>query len=367
MLTRRSVLAASLAAPALLATESRAQDARPVLRVAVQALPPTLEPIESISNIGLRITDNVFLGNRVAVRARQTARLAVSGNRWMDVDSLAVLRDTAGADVRDNIATQGDTLGPPPPSRYPSSPLTRRDRSAMIVDEWGPYDWRSPKLWPVAGDSTRAVPLRLAVLGPPGSWREVTRRGVATLSASAGRVGDTLIVTPAPDSVGNWDVTLEYRGAATVSPRGTRRGAGQPYRFSYGRFEPSITWNVRFLTASDTFAVALPRLDFMWYRPPASLARVPQEHWSLEATGNLDLPPGNYTLRTISDDAVRVWVDGALVIDDWDPHESKVDAVPLTAGRHALRVEYRQVDGWVEVRVEILRGEGRSTGSPGPH
>src|SRR3989454_12768020 len=83
-----------------------------------------------------RITENVFLGNRVAVRARQTARLAISGNRWMNVDSLTVLRDTAGAlaDVRDNIATQGDTLGPPPPSGYPSSPLTRRDRSAMIVD-----------------------------------------------------------------------------------------------------------------------------------------------------------------------------------------------------------------------------------------
>ena len=315
------------------------------------------------------ITENIFLGNRAAVRARQTSRLVVSGNRWMDVDSLAVLRDTAGVgtDVRDNIATREDTSGPRPPSGYPSSPLTRRDRTAMIVDEWGPYDWRSPKLWPVAGDSTRAVPLRLAVLGPPGSWRVVTRRGVAALSATGGRVGDTIIVTPAPDSVGDWGVTLEYRGAATVSPRGTRRAAGQPYRFSYGRFEPPIVWSIRFSTASDTFAVALPRLDFMWYRPPAHLARVPQEHWSLEATGSVDLPPGAYTLRAISDDAVRMWVDGKPVIDDWDPHESTVDAAPLAAGRHALRVEYRQVDGWVELRVEILRGESRSTGSPGPH
>ena len=107
----------------------------------------------------------------------------------------------------------------------------------------------------------------------------------------------------------------------------------------------------------------------MWYRPPASLARVPQEHWALEATGNVDLSPGTYTLRAISDDAVRVWADGMLVIDDWEPHESKVDAAPLAAGRHALRVEYRQVDGWVELRVEILRGAvgERSPGSPGPH
>ncbi len=61
MLTRRRILAASLAVPAILGGVGRAlADARPELRVAVQALPPTLEPIESISNVGLRITDNVF-------------------------------------------------------------------------------------------------------------------------------------------------------------------------------------------------------------------------------------------------------------------------------------------------------------------
>ncbi|MFI5011462.1 MAG: ABC transporter substrate-binding protein [Hyphomicrobiales bacterium] len=61
MPTRRSVIAASLAVPAILSGSSRVRSqTRPVLRVAVQALPPTLEPIESISNVGLRITDNIF-------------------------------------------------------------------------------------------------------------------------------------------------------------------------------------------------------------------------------------------------------------------------------------------------------------------
>jgi len=44
----------------------------------------------------------------------------------------------------------------PPPFlatlRRPSPPFAGRDRSAIIVDEWGPYTWESPKLWPV--DST---------------------------------------------------------------------------------------------------------------------------------------------------------------------------------------------------------------------
>ena len=327
------------------------------------------------------VDSNVFVGNRVAVRARNTSGLVVTGNRLIGVDTILVLRDTAGFRESGNRPSGDSSLSlmvrrGTSHSLRPSSPLTRRDRSAMIVDEWGPYDWQSPKLWPV--DSSRAVPLRLAVLGPPGTWRVVTRRGVAALSRTSGSVGDTISVTPAPDSVGDWDVTLEYRGGATMSPRGVKRGAGAAYRFSYGRFEPAITWTTKFFSWTDTTKFfetpiaadsgAMPRgsrLDYMWYRP--TVAGLPLAHWSLDATGTVTLAPGTYTLRTISDDAVRVWVDGLLVIDHWTPHESMVDAAPLTGGRHELRVAYYQVDGWTELRVDIVRGVVRSTGSPGPH
>lgn len=58
---RRIILGAPLALPAFLPRVSGAQtDTRPVLRIAVQALPPTLEPLEAISNVGLRLTYNIF-------------------------------------------------------------------------------------------------------------------------------------------------------------------------------------------------------------------------------------------------------------------------------------------------------------------
>ncbi len=61
MPTRRAVLAGAFAAPAILPRLARAQaDTRPVLRIGVQALPTTLEPLEAISNVGLRLTYNVF-------------------------------------------------------------------------------------------------------------------------------------------------------------------------------------------------------------------------------------------------------------------------------------------------------------------
>lgn len=322
------------------------------------------------------VDSNVFVGNRVAVRARNTSGLVVTGNRWVGVDTTFVLGDTAAFRESGNLPISDSALRPVSGTRiYPNyrrGLLTRRDRSAIIVDEWGPYDWQSPKLWPV--DSSRAVPLRLAVLGPAGTWRVVARRGVASISRASGTVGDTIAVTPAPDSVGDWEVTLEYRGSATVSPRGVKRGVGAVYRFSYGRFEPAIEWTTKFFTWTDstrlfeTPIAASPgamRLDYEWYRP--TVAGLPLAHWSLDASGTVTLAPGTYTLRTISDDAVRVWVDGLLVIDHWTPHESMVDAAPLTGGRHELRVAYYQVDGWTELRLDILRGVERSAGSPGPH
>ena len=261
----------------------------------------------------------------------------INGNSFVGNKTVLNVRNTTGLDTTTSVPPSGFDVR----STYPESPLSLRDRSAIIVDEWGPYDWATPKLWP-AGDSTRAVPLHLATLGPPGTWRVVSRRGIATLSPTSGRIGDTIVVTPAADSLGDWELTLVSRGQ----------------RFSYGRFEPAINWNVRF--SADTMHRRLPRLDLMWYRPPGAFSTLPQAHWSLEATGTVDLPTGTYSLRTISDDAVRVWVDGKMVIDAWTPHESQVDYASLAAGTHDLRVEYVQVDGWVELRVEVLKGQGPS-------
>ena len=342
-----------------------------------------------------RVTGNTFAGTPVALRVANTAGFTATGNRFYGVDTVAAMKDTsavtlsgntvaraggpptaatAACDPRALLSAAYAKLAPAAPAAertVPGSALTRRDRTAIVVDQWGPYDWRSPKLWPV--DSGHADPLRLAVLGPPGRWTLADRRGVASLSRTSGRTGDTIVVTPAPDSAGDWEITLEYRGAATVSPRGDERPAGAPYDFSYGRFEPAAQWNARFFTwtaatdprsqpaAFDSLLQGAPlltrqesRLDYEWYGP--AIKALPLEKWALDATATVTLPAGLYTLRTISDDAVRVWIDGRLAIDHWTPHESAIDATPIAAGTHQLRVEYYQVDGWTEFRLDILRG-----------
>ncbi len=96
-------------------------------------------------------------------------------------------------------------------------------------------------------------------------------------------------------------------------------------------------------------------LDYTWGRRP--LPGFPAARFGVTAEGVVDLPAGEYELATISDDGIRVWVDDALVVDRWSGHESELAIVPIAPGRRRLRVEYYQVDGWVELRVEVRKRE----------
>lgn len=329
------------------------------------------------------IRGNTMTGARVGLRVGQTTNLDARDN-LIHADTVLVARDTSGVTF-DTVALPvygvfadsalGNRIGPLPdgrrvlPSAYADWP-----RATIVVDEWGPFDFKSPKLWPT--DSSLASPLKLRVLGPvgAGTWRLLRSRG-ASVSKQRGGVGDTIVVTPAGGAIEDWRITLEYRGRPTRSPTGTTRGVHTPYVFSYSRFDARTTWDVKVYAWSDSthplnahaaFAALIrgergqpaltlttPRLDYMWYRPRE--AGWPQERAGVMATAAVNLPPGSYTLRTISDDGIRVFVDDRLVIEDWTVHESKVHEVPLSPGQHRLRVEYFQGDGWAELRAEILK------------
>ena len=331
-------------------------------------------------------------------RSRDTS---VRGNVFSGHDETWRLENTTGLDIAENrtVATPEDGCDPRAllgaafdsvasevgqgPAEIPYGPRSRLPRSAIVVDEWGPYDGLSPKLWPV--DPTRRGLVRLAVLGPEGRWRMTGRRGLASVSATSGQTGDTLVVTPTEGAEGDWRVELEYTGAATVSPRGVPSGAGVPVPFAFERFEPVGRWGARIFTWPDSAGdpqvapaafqamlegapalnMTLLRLDWQWYRP--QVEGIPQERWAAVATADVTVPEGTYSLRMISDDGARLWVDGELAIDQWAPHGSEVAYAPIAPGGHTLRVEYYQLGGWVELRVDVVKGAARSPGSAGPH
>jgi nitrous oxidase accessory protein NosD len=324
---------------------------------------------------GYEILGNAFKNNKTALQIRDTSDVVATGNRYQDVVTTVSLAGNTRNVILDAPSVSSRPGWSPDTTPLPGGldPMikddARRGRNTIIVDEWGPYDWQSPKLWPAGkADDT---PLKLRVLGPEGAWKVASLRG-ASVTPQAGRVPGEITVTSVPASPLDFNLALEYRGGAVVTPRGRTVAAGSPYRFEYSRFFLPIDWRIRFFeytaandpaTAPGSFAkllagaplkeVTRDRLDYISGR---SLEEgLPRDRVALVAEGSAELPPGDYVLRVISDDAVKVWMDGEVLLESWTPHESKVDSVPITGGKRRFKVEYYEVGGFAELRFDIQR------------
>jgi hypothetical protein len=84
-------------------------------------------------------------------------------------------------------------------------------------------------------------------------------------------------------------------------------------------------------------------VNFNWGRG-APVAGVGADHFSVRWTGQVQpATTETYTFQTASDDGVRLWIDGKLVIDHWSDHSWTTDdaKVSLVAGhRYDVRMEY---------------------------
>jgi parallel beta-helix repeat protein len=325
------------------------------------------------------IAGNTFVGTPTALKVTDTQNVRVLTNVFEKVGTVAVLMgDTRNFGVGDEVAVPirpRSTLEVALPKALPGGmdakipDAERRGRDAIVVDDWGPYDWKSPKLWPEGRSD--ATPLKLRALGPPGEWKVASVRG-ATIEPSSGRVPSTITVTPAASKPIDFDVKLTYVGGAVTGPRGATAAAGTPYSFGYSRFFAPIDWQVRYYTFdaasgpdknADAFTrvlagtpVKTDRREALDYMSGGAIADgLPRDRVALVAEGAVELPAGQYSIRTISDDGIRVWMDDERIIDRWTPHESAVDTVPVTGGKRRFKVEYFEIGGFAELRFEILR------------
>ena len=325
------------------------------------------------------IAGNTFKANATALKIAETQNVRVLTNAFENVGTLAALSgDTRNLGIGDEVTVpvrQRPTLDvalpkPLPGGREPrAKDADRRGREAIIVDEWGPYDWKSPKLWPEGRSD--ASPLKLRVIGPAGEWKVASVRG-ATVEPPAGRVPAVVTVTPSAARPVDFDVRLSYTGEAIVGPRGEAVRAGAPYTFGYARFFVPIDWRIRYFAFDESVrpganAEALTRVfagaplktdrrEVLDYMSGGAIAEgVPRDRVALVAEGEVELPRGWYAVRTISDDGIRVWMDDERIIDRWTPHESAIDTVPITGGKRRFKVEYYEIGGFAELRFDILR------------
>ncbi|MBN1806481.1 MAG: hypothetical protein JW837_14630 [Sedimentisphaerales bacterium] len=92
-----------------------------------------------------------------------------------------------------------------------------------------------------------------------------------------------------------------------------------------------------------------PRIDFSWGDPGGPDPAVGDDNFSVQWAGEVEAAfTETYTFYTNSDDGVRLWVDGQLLVDNWTDHATTENrgTVDLVAGNtYGLLMEYYENGG----------------------
>ncbi|MER3496076.1 MAG: hypothetical protein C4320_04290, partial [Armatimonadota bacterium] len=175
-------------------------------------------------------------------------------------------------------------------------------RAEIRMTEWGPYDQRSPLLWPSMKADVEGRE-KFALFGPKGTYRVVSSRGVH-LSAMKGAVPGSLMVTRVAEEPRR-ELVLEYVGKETTDMRGVVTPAGKPVRMTWSEFAPTMAWSVSFakwdpatqdprkVPVDDLFrkpllAITTEKLDYAGYGRFAP--GVPADHFVTRADGTFTVP-----------------------------------------------------------------------------
>ncbi len=95
---------------------------------------------------------------------------------------------------------------------------------------------------------------------------------------------------------------------------------------------------------------------------------VPADNFSVRWTRKLAFEAGRYRFTTETDDGVRLFLDGQLIIDQWRDQPATVYTVErdLSAGTHSLRMEYYEASGGAIARLSWKRIDAPTPVPTGP-
>jgi hypothetical protein len=173
-------------------------------------------------------------------------------------------------------------------------------------------------------------------------------------------VGDTLVVDDWRDQEATWSFVDRY------IPRGTHRVRVEYYEHTGGaavqvvweRVGSSDVWRAEYyanggLNGSPALVRYDQAIDFDW-GSGSPAPQIPADNFSVRWTRTLGFLPGTYRLFASTDDGVRIFVDGNLVVDDWRDQElpnTNSGDITLSEGQHTVVVEYYEHGGEAAAHV----------------
>ncbi|HOU12714.1 MAG TPA: PA14 domain-containing protein [Anaerolineae bacterium] len=139
-------------------------------------------------------------------------------------------------------------------------------------------------------------------------------------------------------------------GAAPVTPT-----PPQPQPSGSGAWRGEY-FNVADLSGAPAFVRNDQAVNFHWgLRSPDT--RLNTDHFSVRWTRTVNFRGGVYRFTVTTDDGARLWVDGALVMEQWrvQPETTYQADLTLTPGNHFIVIEYFDDTGNATIQFSFVR------------
>jgi hypothetical protein len=322
---------------------------------------------------------NSFNRNPAVTKIRGTDSLKIFGNTYFGHDVILDI-DSTVSNIDSTRYELVDASIDLPQVKDPRDPFLGNGKFAgrknILITEWGPYDFRSPIIWHTNPTATTDT-MRFDLLGPRGNWVIRSSRGVRGLSATMGEFPATISAVATKGERTDILIGLEYRGVPITTPFGETVPAGKSYQFAFRKFFQPISWQVLWFgfdslsnpLRNSQYMQELTRLepirqekvnklDYAWWGG-IRVGDTAYTRFLTLARGQAHLPVGDYELSVTWDDAVRVYVDDRLVLDEWYPSKYSFDESPNRKvlvhldGLHRFRVEHVELGGFAALALKL--------------
>jgi parallel beta-helix repeat protein len=325
------------------------------------------------ASTGSVVAGNTFSGDAVAFHFRGPGEVTLGSNKLFAVGKEVIDTPTYKVTRNENLAL--DPLKVPQHEVFGKKhPVGARPelqgRQNIIMTEWGPWDHATPlvRLARSAGGlavyevlKVPAAEVRVntvgdkvrAVLAPvPGKPDEsqvtvnAVEPGVRPYLLSVQAAGKPLAEMRGTLLATRWQATF-FQWPTNIDPRkdleGYRKLAEGPTAVSAGLDELSLKYGMR---GPSELGLA----------EAVTAAKLGQRHFGMLARARLPLTKGTWEFTTLSDDGVRVSVDGKPVIENWAWHGPTRDTGKLVLEVDKtveIVVEHFQIDGYAVLEFSV--------------
>lgn len=324
------------------------------------------------------IAANRFAGDKLAFHFRGRSEIRLVRNTFDGVDKQ--MTKEAEVVVSETSDPNRESVQRPTYTAYGMSrPVgARKDlqgRQNIIMTDWGPWDHTSPLVRQVAqtGDSVRYDLHKL----PSGASTQIAGQNVTGQLSRAEDGGEPASYTVSATEPGVHPYRLRAKaGAWEQEIRGvlvatTWDATFFPWTKDTDPREKLEAW--RQLAQGPTAVRAelkQLRLPYGWSGPSeqklsqsVTAAKLGTDYFGMIARTRLPLSAGTWEFRTLSDDGVRVTVDGKPIIENWAWHgpTSNEGTLKLTEDKTVeIVVEHFEIDGYAVLELTIASGDETS-------